>query len=583
MDVPFEKTDDTSALLRTTALGAGLEPETLVLLGVGARRVRVQTGEAIYRYGDTATTAHVLLAGRVEVLATDRIGDESVVAHIGLGEEFGALSVFESGRRLATAVAAEESELLVIEGEALRQAVEASKQLAFNLFSGFGRQMKQVMNLHRGDRPATRIALIRARGTEMFVDALATGIAAYEQTIVRDHQPVGADLPHGHRQLFEWASDRLTAPSPDHLAAFDRIVWVAPTDARPLVEQSVWAATAHNPALITKARIVWLLNSNERIGPTTSSTPGVRDYKIPAPGGGTPSASYRRAVGRVVRDLLGLKRGLALSGGGAKGMAHLGVLRAFDRAGIDFDMMTGTSGGALAGIPYAAGYDPDFCVAKFARDLATPWLFRCLPRGRNLFLLWCFRTGRFDGMLRPYLHHWKLDQLPIPFAAVAVDLVTGRDVVRDSGDAVHAILESINIPGVALPIIRGDQALTDGGVMNNLPSDVLVAKGAGIVVGVDVSRRMQCEFAGLTPGRPTAARPWSMETIFRVLEVLSSDTTARRARSADLVIEADTAAFHYADFDQTTALADAGERAAEEAIPRLREALDTFEKRVLAG
>jgi NTE family protein len=61
-----------------------------------------------------------------------------------------------------------------------------------------------------------------------------------------------------------------------------------------------------------------------------------------------------------------------ISGGGAKGMAHLGVLRVLDRAGIDFDMLAGTSGGALAGGPYAAGYDPDFCIANFTRDLATP-------------------------------------------------------------------------------------------------------------------------------------------------------------------------------------------------------------------
>src|SRR5262249_5458662 len=121
----------------------------------------------------------------------------------------------------------------------------------------------------------------------------------------------------------------------------------------------------------------------------------------------------------------------------------------------------------------------------------------------------CFRARRFDAMLRPYLHHWGLDQLPIPFAAVTVDLVTGREVIRDSGDAVHAILESINVPGVALPIVRGDQALTDGGVRNNLPTDVLVAKGVGFVVGVDVSRRIRAEFAGLTPGRPTARRPGS--------------------------------------------------------------------------
>jgi predicted acylesterase/phospholipase RssA len=110
----------------------------------------------------------------------------------------------------------------------------------------------------------------------------------------------------------------------------------------------------------------------------------------------------------------------------------------------------------------------------------------------------------------------------------------------------------------------------------------LVAKGAGFVVGVDVSKKMRAEFAGLTPGRPTKSRPGSVETMFRVLEVLSSTTHSRQARSADLVVEPDTAAFKFADFDRTPALADAGEQAAEEALPRLREALGRFERCVLA-
>jgi predicted acylesterase/phospholipase RssA len=94
---------------------------------------------------------------------------------------------------------------------------------------------------------------------------------------------------------------------------------------------------------------------------------------------------------------------------------------------------------------------------------------------------------------------------------------------------------------------------------------------------------MRAEFAGLTPGRPTATRPGSIETIFRVLEVLSCTTQARQARSADLVLEPDTSAFKFADFDRTRALADAGEQAAEEALPQLRESVKAFERRVLAS
>ena len=80
-------------------------------------------------------------------------------------------------------------------------------------------------------------------------------------------------------------------------------------------------------------------------------------------------------------------------------------------------------------------------------------------------------------MLRKYLHDWRLEQLQIPFHAITVDLVQVRSVVRREGDVVHAILESINLPIISRPILRDGMALVDGGVLNNLPADVLAESG----------------------------------------------------------------------------------------------------------
>ena len=102
-------------------------------------------------------------------------------------------------------------------------------------------------------------------------------------------------------------------------------------------------------------------------------------------------------------------------------------------------------------------------------------------------------------MLRKYLHDWQLEQLSIPFRAITVDLVQARTVVRQEGDAVRAILESINLPVVSRPILRDGMALVDGGVLNNLPADVLAENGDDFVVGVDVSSHVCSEFAGNHP------------------------------------------------------------------------------------
>jgi predicted acylesterase/phospholipase RssA len=114
-----------------------------------------------------------------------------------------------------------------------------------------------------------------------------------------------------------------------------------------------------------------------------------------------------------------------------------------------------------------------------------------------------YRRRAWDGLLRQYLHNWRLEQLLIPFHAITVDLVQVGSVVRSQGDAVQAILESINLPIISKPILSDGMALVDGGVLNNLPADVLAENGVDFVVGVDVSTHVRPEFAGNRPDMPT--------------------------------------------------------------------------------
>ena len=135
----------------------------------------------------------------------------------------------------------------------------------------------------------------------------------------------------------------------------------------------------------------------------------------------------------------------------------------------------------MAGILCAAGYDPKYIVDRFMDDLKPGWPFRMMPRGNHLFLLYKYRRRHFDRMLRRHLSDWTLQQLPMPVKSVTVDLVSGKQVVRDQGDAVNAVLESINLPVFSQPICRDGQALIDGGLINNIPADVLIRSGCNFV------------------------------------------------------------------------------------------------------
>ena len=227
-----------------------------------------------------------------------------------------------------------------------------------------------------------------------------------------------------------------------------------------------------------------------RAGPRATSP--ARDFKIAETPPQLPwGRSLANGLERLVHDLRGVRIGVALGGGAARGMSHLGVLKALEQSGIVVDMIAGTSAGAMTGIIYASGLDPDYNADQFAADLRPSWIFRHLPRGNHWYLLYKYRRGQFDPMLRKYLHDWRLEQLAVPCLSVTVDLVSGNSVVRERGDAVHAILESINLPVLSVPIVRDGQALIDGGLVNNIPADVLVSMGCNFVIAVSVTAKME--------------------------------------------------------------------------------------------
>lgn len=204
--------------------------------------------------------------------------------------------------------------------------------------------------------------------------------------------------------------------------------------------------------------------------------------------------------------------GLVLSGGGAKGFAHIGVLKMLDSLDIPIDYITGTSMGGIMGGLYAIGYtgleieelvtgtnwdeiftdrpprpeqpyqqkkdDGDYQVS-LGLDGLKPYLPSGIIFGQKISLL-------FSGLAFPYEKIYHFDDLPIPYRCIAVDIATGNEVVLDRGSLAKAMRATMAIPTVFSPVRWGDSLLVDGGMVNNLPVDVIKRMGADIVIAVDV-------------------------------------------------------------------------------------------------
>lgn len=206
------------------------------------------------------------------------------------------------------------------------------------------------------------------------------------------------------------------------------------------------------------------------------------------------------------------KIGLALSGGGAKGFAHIGVIKALEDAGIPIDYISGTSMGAVVGALYAIGYSTDD-LEKIATTLDWDNLFTDNVQREDLGMVLKQWDGRYaitlaiqdravqlpsgiiggqrifqllDRLTLPVQDITDFRQFPIPFSCVAVDIVTGQPVVLNRGKLTQAVRASMSIPSVFTPVKIGDQLLVDGGLVRNLPAQDVLDLGADIVIGVDV-------------------------------------------------------------------------------------------------
>ncbi|TVR01525.1 MAG: hypothetical protein EA403_10265, partial [Spirochaetaceae bacterium] len=280
---------------------------------------------------------------------------------------------------------------------------------------------------------------------------------------------------------------------------------------------------------------------------------------------------------------------VVLSGGAALGLAHIGVLEVLEEVGIPVDMVVGTSMGALVGGFYAAGYSPQEIrsisggidwVVMFTDTVAR----RFFPDRERALRERFFLEAGFDrdgihlggGLLAgqnitAIIERLTLripddidfDELPRAFRAVAADVSTGEEVVVSSGSLSDAMRASMSIPGLFAPYRIGDRFLIDGGVVNNLPVDVARAMGADIVIAVEVAEKMAVPVERLSRS-PLASIDQSTKILI--------ETNVRPQRAlADILIRPDMSGFSRMGFFDALEIADRGEAAAREQLPRLRQ------------
>jgi NTE family protein len=180
------------------------------------------------------------------------------------------------------------------------------------------------------------------------------------------------------------------------------------------------------------------------------------------------------------------KVGLALGSGSARGWAHIGVIRALTEAGIHVDYIVGTSIGALVGAVYASGGigNLENVILQFDWKQIAYFFDVVLPKSGLL------DGKRISAFIRRHVKEINIEELPIPFCAVATDLGTGNEVILKEGDIIEAVRASISVPGIFTPVKKNGTILVDGGLVNPVPVSVAREMGADFVIAVDLNHNI---------------------------------------------------------------------------------------------
>ena len=249
------------------------------------------------------------------------------------------------------------------------------------------------------------------------------------------------------------------------------------------------------------------------------------------------------------------KVGLTLSGGAARGFAHIGVLKVLQENAIPVDYVTGASVGSIIGALFCGGYGWEE-ILKIGSDLKWSELVRPTLSGMGLV-----KSDRLENFINELLGSIDFSDLEIPLQVVAVDLKTAREIVFTSGPVARAVRASSSVPGIFEPvIINEDRILVDGGVINNLPCTLARQMGARKIIAVDLN------------ADPSSDQPPEnlLDITYRSFAIMLNNSSIEGRNEADILIQPDLQDYNYHDLSQVDEMVKKGEEAAKAQLKHLK-------------
>ena len=552
----------TQDFIEAVPLFAGLSAAETAALARQATTVTVPAGAWLFHGGDIADAMYVVRSGRIQMVDERRDGRHEVIRELRPGAVLGELALVRRSRRTAGARVRRDAALLRIDQQAFEEILRSSAHVSRVLLTTLAER------LTNGSRPQPARPKPPATIAVVSLDPEAAGFAI-EPLLEQELRKLARII----RPPRSAATRPETDPGLALAELLDRVeplydhVLLTPEAADPSGEWTQACMRQADRLVLLVARPPeesrlreWAIPSGCDVvllgGASDAATERLLSALEPRASHRVRSGTRADDVARLARRLTGQSVGLSLSGGGARSFAQIGVIEELASAGITIDRVSGTSMGAFIGALVAQGIDPGELDAVCYEE----WVRRNPVNDYHLSRKSLIRGARARAMLERVLPGC-IEDLKLGYFCVTVDLIAAKPVYHRHGPLAEAVGASMILPGFAPPLPSRGRLLVDGGLMDNLPTEMMASEGDGPIVAVDCTdpsvRRLP---EGVDPEVPTLA-----ETLFKTMLLSESDSDRRRS-FADVLIRPDCSDIGTIEFHMLDAARDRGRRAAATAL-----------------
>lgn len=512
-----EESASLAAFLRTTELFRGADDAAIAAFAEKFQRVPLPGGKSLECRDWQCVALFVVRRGRVRVEVPDRPGRPGrpardgapAVLELRAGDFFGELSVLGGDEHGASVFAVRDSELLAVAAPDFKEIAAVHTDALWTMTRLAVERVWALVRSAPADSPVSNVAFLPATASEHNREVardLVRGLGSVCSTLHLDAARLAAELgaeaagvewddPRNagiaawldereaqHRFVLYEANEARDAWTSRCLRQADRILIAAPAGMRPDLDAMKHRYVFEDRCCLSEVRVdVLLFHPADTELPSGATAWREREetqhvYHV--------RRGHAADYARVARCLTNRPVGLVLGGGGARGIAHVGVLKALEEASIPVDLVGGTSIGSIFAAGRAMGWDADAMLER------TREVFR---RRRALIdvtfpYLSLLSGAKLTRVLQRLFGDARIEDLWLPYFCVSVSLTGARVAVHDRGELWRQVRSSCALPGIFPPVHTGDELLVDGGVMNNLPTDVMARRGqGGTVIAVDVS------------------------------------------------------------------------------------------------